>query len=253
MFQRFLFFSFIVPYFFFTASADESLHFDLAISLGNRCQPAIHLSANEMRSKAFPFDWLITPFSSLCHFLRSEGSFFLLPQNLLFNVIVTDSSRGVVDQLYQIIVVHEFDYEFKGSDYSSLGFEAAGVRNYELIKERYNRRIGRFFEVCRSDAKILFIRLGITKEEAFELTCLIEELFPQLNFMLLALDHTEDIKQPWNLSRVINLYLSFDNYWHGNPQEWTALLSLFHINDRLTYAEQDRFVIEENYPNPSTL
>jgi hypothetical protein len=167
--------------------------FDVAISLGEVCQPALALRERGMRWQSFPFDWLVTPFHSLVGFIAEEGADFLLQRDLVFNARVWDGSEdihydGVKETRYGCYLCHDFVYNFKAGDIirdTLKRYKEVNVHNHEVVKQKYDRRIQRFFDVLRSQKKVLFIRLGITKRQAALLTAIIDHSYPNLEYLIL--------------------------------------------------------------------
>ena len=159
MLKKFLSFSF----FFLSFLHSEELEhkkFNVAISLGEVCQPAWYLRESHLRKQSFPFDWLITPFEGLLQFISNEGDFFLEKENLLFNVkssIVPNEVDGsVLENLYGFYLYHDFDFE---KDEKIKTFNETCVQNYDTIKNKYQRR------KVRLELKKYMGKNEITKEE----------------------------------------------------------------------------------------
>ena len=61
--------------------------------------------------------------------------------------------------------------------------------------------------MLHSNEKILFIRRGISYQQAFILDDLLHTSYPNLNYAILAVGSTEEMNQNWGLERVKNFYL----------------------------------------------
>jgi len=185
--------------------------YDALVNLGGDCQPAAQMYFHGIREYALPFDALITPCESLPQILEEQFSDFLNIENLSLETYNDD--KYILDKKYNIRLIHDFTLEENFLD------------NYEAIKEKYERRIKRLFTILEQSESILFIRKGIMREQAELLESTIVSLYPDLDFIILALDGTEEIKKPWGLERVINRFLRQpDPYvWKGDPQAWKAL------------------------------
>src|SRR5262245_43310694 len=128
--------------------------FDMAISLGGSCQIAHQLRLNQIRSAAFPFDWIITPVESLCAFIESDFRDFLAPENLRLNVNMDPDPPCVEDARYNVLFPHDFPHD------------VSFLREIEHVKAKYQRRIDRFRTVLASDAKVLLMRTDIERGHA---------------------------------------------------------------------------------------
>jgi hypothetical protein len=187
--------------------------YDVAVSLGDLCQVAWQLSHHNLRGAAFPFDWLITPFESLYSFLMIEGANFIARENL---VVVYGEIPHIEDSFYRIKFLHDFS------------MSPVVLENYDDIKKKYDRRIKRFFELLHSNKKVLFIRRGITYEQACRLENFFNTYYPNLNYTILAVGSTEEMNHDWKLEKVRNFYLG-EFGWQGHPDAWIKILNHFPI------------------------
>lgn len=121
--------------------------FDNIISLGAFCFIARDLRRYNLRTVAYPFDWNITDIES-CISLIDNG--FKDFNNTNFLQKNNDSQRIFFDnKKYSLLrFVHDYD---------------ENLQNATIIKEKYVRRIERFYNAIRS--KTLFVRYIINKNE----------------------------------------------------------------------------------------
>ncbi len=186
----------------------------LVISLGIRCLPAAQIERYGLRSGAYPFDWNDTGFGSLVLVLQDDFRDFFAKENIKeqpYPHLCTDgrivTSTRVIESKYNIALMHDF------SSFSNI------VREYEDVKQKYERRINRFYEVLLSGKHIYFIRHLITKKQAIQLTELLDRKFPSLNYTLVAIDYTDEIKVDWNIPKIKNFYF-------GRPtDDWPTLVA----------------------------
>ncbi len=227
MLKKFLFL-FLISWNALLQAKEPDKKYELAISLGAKCHSAFHLQMNGLRHQAFPFDWAVTPMEGLLFFLVNEGKDFLNKENLLFNFPFL-GVLGVYDTYYHMCFSH--DFIFFSKDFGIYTYPEVDIRNYDEIKAKYERRIQRFFRVLRSNKKILFVRLGVNFEQAAQLQFCLDFLFPQLDYTILALDNTEEIKFNWGLSKVKNFFISTDMVmdFPGSIEEWQCILAQFNI------------------------
>lgn len=225
---KFRYLAFVVLSLFCTqvfAKQSKNKPYDAVVSLGNMCQVAHQLDINNKRGPAYPLDWVIVPFPSLCFFIANEGQLFLQPDQLVLCENQVDGQGNgnvqtfIKDLYYQIEFVHDFEYTH---DF---------LKDYATIKEKYDRRVERFFELLNSKKKVLLVRRGINYQQAVLLDELLKQKYPKLNYTILALDNTEEIKQNWGLKRVKNYHLRELTPWNwvGDPWAWQEILSQFPI------------------------
>ena len=202
--------------------------FNVAISLGEVCQPAGNLHANQMRFQAFPFDWAITPFESIYKFIAGEGKGFLDKETLLFNVAVpVFNVTGVLDLRYGVYSVHDFEYSVNDNTNTPKYFHEVTVKNYDAAKAKLERRIKRLFDALHSNKRVLLVRLGITYSEAIRLDALLHTQYPQLDYVIVAIDNSEEAKYDWGLKRVKNFYLERKTKFESRLEDWTKILTQF--------------------------
>ena len=208
------------------AKSSKNKPYDVVVSLGNMCQVAHQIEINSMRSAAYPFDWVITPFPSLYFFIANEGRFFLEPDRLVFCEDQPDGTGKEIKSFIKDLNYHmEFFHDFELSpDF---------MKDYPAIKEKYNRRIERFFELLRSKKRVLFVRRNLNYKEAVLLDKLLKKKYPQLRYTILALGDTQDMKSNWKLKRVKNFYLRELEPWSwvGDPWAWNEILQQFSLKE----------------------
>lgn len=195
-------------------------YYDTVINLGGDCQVFYQLSANNMRSRTLPFDYLITPCSSLCRLLENKFRGFLDIINLMLVKNEQNHPIHIEETLYKIYMIHDFE------------LNACFLNNYQSVKDTYERRIKRFLDMINKSKRVLFIRKTITKQDAIKLSKVIKETFSHLeDFTLVALDTNEEIKQDWTIDHVKNFYLRQPNpyVWSGDNQAWKEILDQFKI------------------------
>ena len=115
--------------------------FDNIISLGFFCGVSLDLQKMGLRSASYPFDWLLSSFSSVVNAIDSKFDRFLVYDNLSQNVFNRSHYR---DDLYGFEFFHDFNY------YQPLR------KQYDKIQKKYLRRIARFYSSIQKPT--LFIR-----------------------------------------------------------------------------------------------
>jgi len=130
------------------------------ISIGYDCSPAAALRVLNYRNFALPFDWINTNIKGLNQCFEEDFSRF--HTNLKYN---HDNSRLVDD--YGFEYPHDYPLE-KITDISNVGEGVYGeikgtpiIDNwrdyYEIVKEKYNRRIERFKNIMNDTKPIIVL------------------------------------------------------------------------------------------------
>lgn len=207
--------------------------FDLAISLGDECQAAHQLFLNGMRHAAYPFDWLETPFDSLYRLIECEFAGFLARENLEFR------GRTIAETKFRVNIDHDFPIvpEF--------------MPFYDQVRQRYDRRIARFLADLRSSQRIVFLRVNLTRAEAVRLTALLDLRYPNLDYLLVAIGHQEEMKTPWELPKVRNVHIALATppVWHGDSEAYRELLESLAIRRTTTAAQAISNSVAKNAPS----
>ena len=150
------------------------------IPLGSTCSVAYQLRKLGLRNYAFPFDWVrINNLSTVTDLIENNFLSFLDLQNYEFLEIsdkfeVNKKMKSYIYQNQFCRFYHEFDRYIDSS-------------NFTEFKEKYHRRINRFFEIIKDSKKILFIREEIgnlSSNKIKKFSKLINELNPYLNWKL---------------------------------------------------------------------
>lgn len=194
--------------------------YDEVVSLGSRCQVAIQMENNGVRHLAYPFDWIVTHAQGLASFIINQGSHFLDIDKVLY----VEEYAGNPPYYF----VRDTHYGFE-SYHDFLPPHVPG--NFEMVKEKFQRRIKRFFALLNSNKKILFIRTDVTRKEAEFLDHIIHTLYPRLVYTFVALNTTDDFKTDWGHPRIKNFHLNIDPLdWQGDFIRWKEILGKFTIN-----------------------
>ena len=169
------------------------------------------MKINALRKYALPFDHLVTPVESLLKILEHRFELFLEKEALAFRA--TEKEKYVEDTRYGIRMIHDFSLT---EDF---------LKDFEDIKAKYTRRIDRFQKLLQSSRKVLFIRKRITKEQVVLLDILIRKLYPQLEFLIVALDGSKECQEDWQIPHAKNFHLRQPEpyIWTGDDRAWKEI------------------------------
>lgn len=202
------------------------------ISLGSNCVVASALEVFQLRNAAYPFDWIVSPFESLCAVLEQDFYDFLNPDYLS----VDDNNYGILNK-YGFGLMHDFPtVEFVGDFEHVEGPMGHGKLRQDWIKflpeveKKYARRIQRLRDVCKGNKKIFFIRYGgiNSREEACTLRNILKNSYPNLNFILVIIGNQFSFSEQWGEHAIKNYY--FSNQIAGNDvTEWKKIFTDLNI------------------------
>lgn len=196
---------------------DDAFSNYIAISLGLACETALQLRRTNLSTSFFPFDWIQSnDFSTVTELIKNKFKDFLAPETIAdFHIIGQFRTHHVVR--YQ-----RFDVEFFHDFTSNTTIE--DIRS--KVKEKYDRRIARFYDALQSKKHICFFRRKITKEQAAEFCFMMKSSFPETKYTLVAIDENVVTSGPWQLEHVI--YAKYRppylyQGWEGNNALWDVI------------------------------
>jgi hypothetical protein len=197
--------------------------YDAVFSLGNVCLGAIQLKKFNLRPFAGVLDWVSSySLPDVKRLLQNRFSGFMELPNLKVLGYATDLDLLVLDEAYSIY----FNHDFK-TDKNTVSHLAA----YTEVKEKYNRRVGRFLEKLDTSQRILFIRTEGTLEEVKELESILSGMVKN-DFRLLVVNHTKVngmIEKNWDLEKVSVVELPDDEKWDANDHYWESIFNGVHL------------------------
>jgi hypothetical protein len=191
------------------------------ISLGSSCGPAMMLRDLGLRDKAYPFDWIVSPYESILESINDDFTKFFSSLNI--NPIYNEG----VTNYYGFYFPHDWPtikkpniYDIKSSDFVKKGIIHANWNEATpIVQERYSRRIKRFTNACLGQNKIFFIRTDIdgdttasleesikNKSYAIKLVNIIKAKYPKLDFTIIVFGKHEIFKEDWHAENIKNFY-----------------------------------------------
>jgi hypothetical protein len=216
------------------------------ISLGEVCTTAAALEAFELRNAAYPFDWVISPYESLCGVLRQDFKDWLNPAYLS----IRDDHHGIINK-YGFAFVHDFPtINYVGDPQNELPLNGDVLNPNWIdfvsdVQQKYGRRIQRFRDVCASNKKIYFIRHGgiRSREEARILRNILKTAYTTLDFTLVIVGNDESFTKPWKEKNIKNYHLKKTAVWN-DVAEWKKIffdlglaipLTRTHLQEKMDY------------------
>lgn len=167
--------------------------FDLIVSLGEDCACSSYLRKFNLQSASYPFDWLTkASLETRFELLLSNFEGFLDKKYLVHIEKNPNCVNDYKNEYYkniknEIIFLHDFP--------ASMTFE----EGYELVFEKYQRRIKRLYEKIEKSKKVLFVWLGKTQsienDKILEYQRKLTEKFKNKNVHILVLENIPNYKE----------------------------------------------------------
>jgi len=200
------------------SSAQSATHY---IGLGRDCQIAGTLVGFNLRSAAYPFDWVVSHnFNGIIKAFKDDFEYFLDP------VFLEYSTNSVKNTRYQFYFNHFFPlvgHEIM-EEMHVAGVVVPNFLDYlPMVQETQNRRIQRLLGLLSTTTeRVIFIRTHATPYEAGAFMRLLKHKYPQLDAYLVVVHEREDLIGDWQIPNVLNVYAShrtgFADWWTVN--EW---------------------------------
>ncbi|WP_339290586.1 DUF1796 family putative cysteine peptidase [Paenibacillus sp. FSL E2-0201] len=220
---------------------DVKKSYDLIVSLGMSCAPAINMQRNNLRTFSMPLDWMISysltdvnrlyknrfqNFMELTNLqMLKETHFFLedgVPAYPNGNKNALVKSYFIQDTCYNIISVHDFPIT-SGKHWST---------TYPSYKAKLDLRMKRFWDKLLSSKKILFIRWFATYEQAVELQAILSDILKPNEFTVLILNPVLELTSvreiKWDIDNVCVLEVPDDM---NDYDSWDYILKDIQINN----------------------
>lgn len=194
------------------------------VSLGIDCQVAYTLEELKLRPTSFPLDWVASDnFEGVIRAFEDDFKYFLNPNYLSYQIHPSPYIGSYIwNSYYEFRYSHFFPTINDSIVYNYLDF-LPDIRNTQ------NRRVQRLISLMKSkNDVIVFIRTNIEPGEAYRFVDLIHKKYPNLFFLLVAVNERKDFAEDWNLERVLNFYITnkrkdlYSLWW--DHSEWLYII-----------------------------
>lgn len=189
------------------------------ITIGHDCSPAAALRNLNIREEALPFDWVISNIFSL--YKCFETNFVNYHTNLKFNYNKTrlideygfqfphdyplmDNSNNNVNDIVGEGIIGEEKNKHITDNWKAY---------YNIVKEKYNRRIERFLKIVR-DHKPIIILSRYNTSDVINLRQLITKFYNKQNIYFI-----NSSNEKFENMYIKNCYTEENNIWN-DPEIW---------------------------------
>lgn len=201
------------------------MKFEYIISIGFFCSVAKELERKGFREFSLPFDWVISDIESIISLIQNQFSELFKESNLYYDNLF---KHIVKHKVYRFDFYHEFTPEKKIAE------------QIPIVKEKYDRRIERFYNLLLSKKNILFVRYMLEDNEYSDNAKRIDHFIETIkgitpNFRVLLIKHSSscrdiDIVNSKYLIKTINVEKDRNDYvcrkFFDNKQVWKEFLSV---------------------------
>jgi len=205
------------------------------VSLGGGCVIARAMRHNNQRTKAYPFDWLITPIKALETAFFDDFSHILVPAQ----TYERDNRIGVVDG-YGFAFMHDFPTICNPIASTDSEIMPSHPLTYEwrtsigIVREKFARRLDRLLTLLREGTPVALVRYHDVKyyadHEVMDSTrskhfiALLKQKFPQARVNLVTIGSSPEFHQPWHIPHVCNLYIDEKDSRVWDGPAWSNIL-----------------------------
>lgn len=205
------------------------------IGLGETCTVSAALQMFGLRNAAYPFDWIISPYKSLCNVLEQDFHDFLDP----YYLSIRADNHGIINK-YELVFVHDFPTIYYSGDLENEDTVGENdlhpdwINFLPEIQKKYARRIQRLRDICMSDNKVYFIRhRGITSQhQACVLRNILKTAYPNLDFVLVVIGSDPSFSTQWEEHNIKNYYLHDTTVWNDVAQWKNIFIDLGLYNSK---------------------
>jgi len=199
--------------------------YDLIVSLGSVCNPALQLKRLNLKSfTSSPLDWSYSPFLvDVNRLLKNKFDGFMELENLC---LIDDSGKYAyfndkpLTLPHQIIYVPTASYVVQDIHYNIFSAHDFPIlpnkhwtTTYSKFKKTLNYKINRFMKRLINSKSILFIRWGANYSETMELRLILSQI-TSANFKILIINPTEGLEAPseleWGIEKVCTVNAPID-------------------------------------------
>lgn len=188
--------------------------YEVVVSLGGSCWPAMNLRRHNLRNFSGPLDWFFSLSlpdvnrllkNKFNGFMEIENMHLLENTNAIYEDGIPQKTRSYLirDSNYKIISVHDFP----------IIPDQNWTATYPTYKEKINYLTNRFLEKITTSESMLFVRWGASYEEAVELQLVLSQITKK-HFNILILHPVGGVQNvselDWGIERVCAVKVPHD-------------------------------------------
>jgi hypothetical protein len=196
------------------------------VSLGTGCATAHHIRRLLWPAESHFFDWLVTPLPALLTLLRTDlRSLFRDPDEFRPQEAPHSDYFPARHERLGVISYHDMRRE-------------EGFRDFPSAAQKYRFLADRWDATMATGGPVLFVRHIIDNDDCLGLVNGLKEIYPDLEFSLLAVNEGLEPCEPWNIAGVWNTIIRPTPFeaigkglagplaWQGDAEGWFEAFKL---------------------------
>ena len=210
--------------------------FDLIVSLGEDCACTSYLRRFNLQDYSYPFDWLTkASFETRIDLIVNNFENFLIKENLVKmekpQTGADEKHEYYHDKKLDFFFYHDFECTFEGENE-----EESFEKQYLSVKDKYNRRINRFYRQIDKSNNILFVWWSRDKIQPKDI---IENGYEKLiskfkdkNVYILLIEYSPEYKEVYLKDKHV-LAVQYDNISYQANPKWNETMGNEENNTKL--------------------
>ncbi len=189
------------------------------VSIGGACNVARSARHNNLRTVAYPLDWMIASMEALIAGFEDDFDNILDVKQ----VRESDDKKSVIDG-YGLVYIHDFPtvrYPEAPHDGEIMPVHHL-LPNWRdsipVVKAKFKRRLNRLLTLLRTGQPVALVRyneMGPAQAEQF--IALLKKKYPNARIALAVIGTSPDFKEQWKIPHVHNFYIDEEEFrvWDG--------------------------------------
>ncbi len=191
--------------------------FDLVVSIGEDCACTSYLRRCMLQEFSYPFDWLTkAPFANRIELILNDFSDFLKKEDLYQ---LEKPKNGDVDKKCDYWADKKYDFYF----YHDFRVGEPFDDEYTKVKEKYARRIKRFYEQILNSKNVLFVWWSRNKHQNLDTIndyyVKLSQKFPNNSIYLLLIEYRENEEKIFLANKHV-IISRYDNISFEHNKNW---------------------------------
>jgi Putative papain-like cysteine peptidase (DUF1796)/Nodulation protein Z (NodZ) len=196
------------------------------VSIGEACNVARAARHNNLRTIAYPFDWMIVSMNALTMAFKDDFANILIPDQMYESA----DKKSVVDG-YGLIYIHDFPtikYPVAPEDGEIMPVHELVPHwrdSISIVQAKFKRRLKRLLNLLNTGTPVALVRYNkMDCKGAQQFIDLLTRKYPHAKVALVVIGNTEEFKQPWNLPHIYNFYIDEKDFRAWDGQAWAEIM-----------------------------